>query len=72
MLGSSAPVQLTEPAIRGVLERPGVLQDLDATLDARVFKEDDWTSVLNQVTWISGAQVAAFAGRHRSSPTTIR
>ena len=62
MLGSSAPVQLTEPAIRGVLERPGVLQDLDATLDARVFKEDDWTSVLNQVTWISGAQVAAFAG----------
>jgi len=62
MLGSTAPIELDEAAIRSVLERPGVLADLDAAQDAPVAAEDDWSTLLGGVTWIQGAQVAAFAG----------
>ncbi|MGZ6260009.1 MAG: fused MFS/spermidine synthase [Candidatus Limnocylindrales bacterium] len=62
MLGSNSPIALTEPAIRSVLERPGVLADIDGALDAPVSSEDDWVGLLGHLPWIDGPKVRAFAG----------
>jgi spermidine synthase len=62
MLGSNSPVALTEPAVRSVLERPGVLADIDGALDAPVSSEDDWVGLLGHLPWIDGPKVRAFAG----------
>ena len=49
-------------AIREVLGRPGVLADISSAYDSPTNTIEGWTAKIDQLTWISGAAVPAFAG----------
>lgn len=62
MLGSDAPVELPESAIRAVLARPGVLADLSSAGDSKAHTVEEWVQLIPSLSWISDGQVTAFAG----------
>ena len=62
MLGSADPVSLDDAQVRAVLDRPGVTDDLIATVDNLAPSAADWATVVEGLPWLRGAQVAAFAG----------
>jgi hypothetical protein len=62
MLGSDEPLTWDESAMRSVLGRPGVLEDISSAYDSPVHTEDAWISLIEQLRWIDDAQVDAFAG----------
>jgi spermidine synthase len=62
MLGSALPLSVERDAVRAVLGRDGVLEDLVDTGDAPVSGFDEWATIVDGLTWITGEQVAAFAG----------
>ncbi len=62
MLGSDLPIAFDHDAIRTVLERPGILADVSSAYDSPTKTVEGWTSVIDQLTWISGPAVTAFAG----------
>lgn len=63
MLGSNAPMTLDRAAIRSVLQRPGVLDDLVNTIDAPTSSEDAWVDIVAGIPWLSGSTVERFAGQ---------
>lgn len=63
MLGAADSISLDAQAVRSVLARPGVTEDLIATGDNLAATADDWATLIGTLPWLSGAQVAAFAGR---------
>jgi spermidine synthase len=62
MLGSTQPITFDHDAIRSVLSRPGVLNDLSTAFDSPTTTIDGWISQIDRNTWISGPAVATFAG----------
>ena len=62
VLGSDLPILFTPEAIRSVLARPGVLEDLSSPFDSPTKTVDGWIAKIAQMTWISGDQVTAFVG----------
>jgi spermidine synthase len=62
VLGSEAPIELPPDAIRQVLARPGVLEDISSAFDSPASTVDGWVARIDALTWISGPDVVAFAG----------
>jgi hypothetical protein len=62
MVGSADPVSLDDAQVRAVLARPGVADDLIATVDNLAPSAADWATIVDGLPWLRGAQVAAFAG----------
>ena len=54
MLGSETPVEFTDEAIRSVLERPGVLEDVSSAYDSPESTVDGWLSRIRQITAQNG------------------
>lgn len=62
MLGSEQPFELREEAIRAILARPGVLEDISTTYDSPTKTVDGWVAEIARQTWLTGAEVQAAAG----------
>jgi hypothetical protein len=62
MLGSDEPLNFEEAAMRSVLQRPGVLEDISSAYDSPETTEDGWIAEIRSILWLSGPGVAEFAG----------
>ena len=62
LLGSDEPVTFEPDAIRAVLARPGVLDDISSQFDSPTSTVEGWVAKIAELTWISGAEVTAFVG----------
>ena len=62
LLGSDEPVTFEPDAIRAVLARPGVLEDISSQFDSPTGTVEGWVAKIAELTWISGDEVTAFAG----------
>jgi hypothetical protein len=62
MLGSDEPIDLDGEALATVLDRPGLLEDLDGTVDAPVSGRDGWARLLDSLVVLSDEQARRFAG----------
>ena len=62
LMGSDQPISLTEANIREVLARPGILADISSAYDSKVKTIDDWTSKIESLVWIQGADVDRIVG----------
>jgi spermidine synthase len=60
MLGSDSPIAIEPDAVREVLERPGVVEDLIATPDNLASTAEAWVSIIEDLAWIEGDQARAF------------
>jgi spermidine synthase len=65
MLGSDDPLAFDIAAVREVLSRPGIVDDLSSAHDSPVGTFNDWARLIPTLVWIQGDQVAAFAGNGR-------
>jgi hypothetical protein len=62
LLGSDEPVAFTENAIKTILSRPGIIEDLSGAFDAPERSLDGWAKRIPQLVILTGDQVGAFAG----------
>jgi spermidine synthase len=62
MLGSREPITLDPAAIRDVLARHGVLEDLAASDDEPVLTLDEWAGVFELLPWVDTAGAREFGG----------
>jgi spermidine synthase len=62
MLGSEQPITFDPAAIRQVLSRPGVVQDLSSAYDSSEHDLEGWAALIPNLVWIQGDQVAKFGG----------
>ncbi len=62
MLGSDGPVDLDPASIRSVLERPGVLADVNEAPDAQGRSVDAWTDTIAGLTLASGDHLRQAVG----------
>jgi hypothetical protein len=62
MLGSDQPLTFDEGAMREVLARPGILEDISSAYDSPEHTVDGWISKIHGLQWISDDQVDAFTG----------
>jgi len=62
MIGSRASVGIDPTAIATVLSRTGVVQDLGEASDAPVSSIDAWEALIPKQEWLTGPDVARFAG----------
>ncbi len=62
MLGSDEPLGFDDAAIREVLARGDVLQDISSAYDSPRHDLDGWAALIPQLVRLAGDQVAAFAG----------
>jgi len=62
MLGSDQPLTFDPAAIRQILSRPRIVQDLSSAIDSPAHDASGWASLIPRLVWIQGDQVAAFAG----------
>ena len=62
MLGSDAPLALSDEAMLEVLRRPNVLDDLSSAYDSPEHTEAGWVARIHSLLWIQGDEVARFAG----------
>ena len=62
VLGSAEPIDFEPDAIREILARPGVLEDLSAPYDSPTDTVEGWVAQIAGMTWISGDDVTAFVG----------
>ena len=62
MLGSRQPIAFAPAAIRQVLERPGVVQDMSSAYDSPRHDFEGWTAFIPTLVWIQGDQLAKFTG----------
>ena len=62
-LGSDQPMSFDDDAIRAVLSRPGVLEDVSSAYDSPASTIDDWVDVIDSQLWLADqAAVAAYVG----------
>jgi len=61
MLGSDAPIAIDSEAVRAVLARTGVTDDLVGSPDSPVTTADACAQTISRLGWIEGDQVARFA-----------
>jgi spermidine synthase len=62
MIGSDGPVDLTPEGIAAVLNRPGVLADVNDAPDSHQRTVEQWTQTLMGLTWASGDQLRTAVG----------
>jgi hypothetical protein len=62
MIGSEGSVDLTAEAITAVLERPGILDDVNGAPDANGRTAQAWGELLMGLTWASGDEMRAAVG----------
>ena len=62
LMGSMAPIELTEEGIRSVLERPGVLEDISTAYDSPESTVEGWAELIPSLVRLSGDEVRAAAG----------
>ncbi len=62
MLGSELPIDLGESAIRDVLARPGILENISSAYDSPADTVDGWIALIGQQTWIVGSEAHRFVG----------
>ncbi len=62
MLGSTQPIELTSARALPILQRPGVMAELENTPDNGGRSLADWVRQIPSLVWISGRQVARFGG----------
>jgi spermidine synthase len=63
ILGSTGSLALDPAAIASVLARPDVVADLDEAVDAPVSTREAWEALVPTLVWLSGPDVARFAGQ---------
>ena len=62
-LGSDQPMSFDDDAIRAVLSRPGVLEDVSSAYDSPASTIEDWVGVIDSQLWLADqAAVAAYVG----------
>jgi spermidine synthase len=59
MIGSDGPVDLDPATMRAVLERPGVLEDVDSASDSRNRTVDEWIATITDLEWAAGNALRA-------------
>jgi spermidine synthase len=62
LLGSSEPLTFDPAAIRQILARPGVTEDLSSAFDSPWQTPEDWARIIPRLVWLDGGRVAEFAG----------
>jgi spermidine synthase len=62
MLGSDAVMSFEPDAIRTVLARPGVLDDISSAYDSPATTVEGWVDVIARQQWLAGPAVAIYAG----------
>ena len=62
VLGSDQPMALEDRSVREVLARPGILEDISGAYDSPAKTADGWAALIPSLPWLTGAQVASFAG----------
>lgn len=62
MLGAMEPLTLDSDAIRSVLERPGVLEDVSGAFDSPESTVDGWIGEIERLTWLADDALRAYAG----------
>ena len=62
MLGSEAPLSLDPANVRAILARPGITADISSAYDSPEHDAAGWAHRIASLVWISGDQVARFAG----------
>lgn len=62
MLGSRSAVALAPSAVRSVLARPGIGEDLSATPDAHGRAPGSWADLVPAMVWLAGDDARRFAG----------
>ena len=63
LLGSDGSVDMNPAAMRSVLERPGVLQDLDSAFDSRGRTVDAWIQTIQDLEWAHGPVLTKAVGQ---------
>ncbi len=62
MLGSDDPLDVGDDAIRVVLARPGVLDDISSAYDSPADTVEGWLAAIDDHRWLDGDAVRAYAG----------
>jgi spermidine synthase len=62
LLGADRPISFDPDDIRGILARPGVLEDISGAYDSPTTTVEGWVTEIADLTWISGDEVTAFVG----------
>jgi hypothetical protein len=62
MIGSDGPVDIQPEGLIAVLERPGVLEDVNSAPDAAGRSAAEWAQVLGELTWAAGDELRAAVG----------
>jgi len=62
LLGSDQPMALEDRSVREVVARPGILDDISGAYDSPAKTADGWAALIPKLPWLTGAQVASFAG----------
>jgi spermidine synthase len=62
MLGSDEPMAFTDTAIRDVLARPGVLEEISSAYDSPETTVDGWAARIPSLVEMSDDEVSAFTG----------
>jgi spermidine synthase len=62
MLGSDEPMSFEPDAIREVLSRPGILEDISSAYDSPASSVDAWIAVIDRQHWLDDAEVTAYVG----------
>ena len=62
VIGSDGPVDLDPAALKTVLERPGVLEDVNSAPDANNRSAEEWARTLTGLTWAAGDQLREAVG----------
>jgi spermidine synthase len=62
LLGSDGPVDPDPATMAAVLERPGVIADVDSAADSGNRTVDEWVSTITALSWASGDTLARVVG----------
>ena len=62
MLGSNLPIELDPQVARGILDRPGVLEDISGAYDSPATTVEAWLEVIDIHHWMADAELRAYAG----------
>jgi len=62
LIGSDQPLAFTDANIRGVLERPGILEDISTAYDSPARTIDAWAAKIPSLVWVQGDDVERVVG----------
>ena len=62
MIGSDGSVDFDPAQMAAVLERPGVLEDVNSAPDSHQRTVDDWVGTLQGLTWAAGDELRTAVG----------